>query len=237
MNYELRSFVEPVEFRSKGTTLVASGVAMRYGAKSKPVNNQFREKFRPGSFTKTLKEQVIEAHNEHYGPYLGSTANGTLRLTDTPELLHYELDIPDTSAGRDTAVLLERGDIRGSSIGFNPIPSQVEWGRDSDGMALRSIREAKLIFVDLTMKPYYDESTSELALRSLADNIGLELRSVIEAAHDGRLADLIDPPTPNETSAPEDAEGDEQDEPDSSEQEDHGRETTVVRPLIAHLYL
>jgi HK97 family phage prohead protease len=191
MNLEVRSLVEPPEFRSAGGKLVAAGVAMRYGAKSKPINGQFREVFNPGAFTKTLQEQDVHSHNEHLGPYLGRTRNGSLRLTDTRSELSYEIDLPDTSAGRDAAALLERGDIKGSSIGFRALPKEVTWTVDADGMALRSISAAKLRRVDLTIEPYYPDSTAEMALRSLADNTGLELRSLIEVAARGDLATLI----------------------------------------------
>jgi hypothetical protein len=107
---EHRSLLEQPEFRSEGTRIVASGVAMRYGARSKPIGGKFREQFTPGSFAKTIKEQNVEA---------------------------------------------------------------------------------KLARVDLTIAPYYDDSTAELALRSLATDKGLELRSVMEAAERGELPTLI----------------------------------------------
>lgn len=219
MNLETRSLVEPVEFRSDGGKLVAAGVAMRYGAKSKPINNTFREVFQPGAFTKTLKEADVRAHNEHFGPYLGRTSNGTLRLTDSRSELAYEIDLPDTTAGRDAAALLERGDIRGSSVGFQALSKQVGWSVGDDGMALRSVAEAKLIFVDLTVAPVYDDSTAEMALRSLADERHMELRSLLDAADRGELPTLIASPV------------------DDSEQrsDDDGRETTVIRERFASL--
>lgn len=226
---EFRSLLEPPEFRGEGTKLTASGVAMRYGAKSKPINGKFVETFAPGSFAKTITEQDIRSHNEHDGPYLARLANGSLRLTDSRSQMDYELDLPDTSAGRDAARLLERQDIRGSSIGFRALPKGQTWTVD-DGMALRTVTEAKLFRVDLTVAPYYDDSTAELALRSFADERHLELRSVMEAAERGELPTLISSAedeelrrsllTPEEVRAIEDA----------------GRETpTVVRPRIASL--
>jgi HK97 family phage prohead protease len=209
MTLEIRSLVERPEFRSTDGKLVAAGVAMRYGAKSKPVAGQFREVFHPGAFTKTLQEQDIHSHNEHHGPYLARTGAGTLRLVDSRSELAYEIDLPDTSAGRDTAALLERGDIRGSSIGFRALPNQVTWTVDGDGLALRSISEARLARVDLTIAPYYPDSTAEMAYRSLAEQTGLEVRSLIEAAGRGELASLI--LHPEETGT------------------DDGRETTVIR--------
>lgn len=193
MTPEFRSLLEPPEFRAEGTKVTASGVAMRYGAKSKPIEGKFREQFAGGAFTKTITEQDIRSHNEHTGPYLARIANGTLRLVDGRSELGYEIDLPDTTAGRDAAHLLERRDIKGSSIGFRALPKGQSWTVDTDGMALRSVTEAKLFRVDLTVAPYYDDSTAELALRSFADDRGLELRSVMEAAERGELPILISP--------------------------------------------
>lgn len=172
---------EPVEFRAEGTRLVASGVAMKYGAKSKLIGGQFREQFKPGAFKRTLTRQDVEAHHEHGGKYLGSTGNGTLRLIDGRSELGYELDLPDTTDGRDAAYYLERRDIKGSSIGFKAIPAGVKWTKDDDGMALRTVSEAALFFVDLVKKPAYDHSTAEIVLRSAAEETGLDFRSLLDA--------------------------------------------------------
>jgi HK97 family phage prohead protease len=212
---EFRSLVEPIEFRSDGGKITASGVAMRYGAKSKPIGGQFRELFRPGAFTKTIRESDVRSHNEHGGPYLGRSGAGTLRLIDTRDSLAYEVDLPDTTAGRDAASLLERGDIKGSSIGFRAMPKGDTWAVDDDGMALRTVAEARLFVVDLTVAPAYDASTASIALRSLAAEKDMEVRSVVEVAERGELASLI-------ASQP----GDE--DPGA---EDEGRDRTLVVPL------
>lgn len=224
MTIEHRAFIEPIEFRSDGgTKITAAGVAMRYGAKSKPIDGKFREQFHPGSFTKTITEQDVRSYNEHTGDrYLGRTSNGSLRLIDTRSELAYELDLPDTSAGRDAAALLERGDIKGSSIGFRAISSGEKWSVDTDGMALRSVGEAALFRIDLTVSPYYDASTAELALRSLADERHLDLRSLMDAGA-ADLSTLISSPVDDEQHT---------EERSGSE----GRETpTFTRERIAHL--
>lgn len=192
IDLECRSIVEPVEFRAGDAgRILASGVAMRYGAKSKPINGQFREMFTPRSFAKTIKEQDIRAHNEHEGPYLARTGAGSMRLFDDRSELAYEIDLPDTTAGRDAAALLERGDIKGSSIGFRAMPNGVKWGVDDDGMALRTVSDARLFRVDLTTAPAYDDSTAQIALRSFAEQQGVELRSVLDAVEGGKFATLL----------------------------------------------
>lgn len=206
MIFEQRALVEPIEFRSSGTTLTASGVAMRYGTKSKPIQGKFREVFQPGSFTKTLKEQDVRSHLEHGGPYLARTANGSLRLHDSRSELAYELDLPDTTAGRDAAQLLERQDVRGSSIGFAAVVPTVKWSVDEDGMALRTVGEARLGLVDLTVAPAYPASTAELAMRSLADELHMDVRSLLDLDVTA-LSTLISSPTEDDESQRSDDEG------------------------------
>lgn len=166
-DHEFRSLAEPIEFRSDGGKLVAAGVAMRYDTRSKPIGGQFREQFKPGSLAKTIREQDVRSHLEHGGPYLARSGAQTLRLIDSRSELAYELDLPDTTAGRDAAALLERGDIKGSSIGFRALPDGDEWSVDEEGMALRTVNEARLALIDLTVAPAYDSSTASMALRSL----------------------------------------------------------------------
>lgn len=227
MNYETRSLVEPVEFRSaSGGRITASGIAMRYGAVSKPVTKAgrgvFRETFASGAFAKTIQEQDVRSHLEHFGPYLGRTSNGTLRLTDDRSALNYELDLPDTSAGRDAAALLERSDIKGSSIGFRSLPSGEAWASGDDGMALRTVSEARLGVLDLTVAPAYDDSTAEMALRSLAASCDLDIDDVLAAADAGELRSLIAPSDDGES-------------PDDDG--DDGRAPlTVARARIAWMY-
>lgn len=195
MTQELRSLAEPPEIRSAGDgKLIASGVAIRYGARSKPILGRFVEEIRSGAATKTMGEQDILALHEHSPmAMLGRTSNGTLRLADSPTELRYEVDLPDTSAGRDVAALLERGDIRGSSFGFRAIPRSVKWSVEG-GMALRSVGELSLHHVSTTCVPYYVESTAEVAYRSLAEDCHVDLRAVMEAAERGELPALIEHP-------------------------------------------
>lgn len=216
MNLDERwSLLEPPEFRSDNGKLVAAGVAMKYGAKSKPLRGgQFREVFNPGAFTKALQEADVRSYCEHDGPYLGRMSNGTLRLTDSRSELAYEIDLPNTSAGRDAAALLERGDIKGSSVAFRSAAKDEKWSVDEQGMSLRSVNTAHLFRVDLTVAPAYPDSTAEAAYRSLVYQTGRDLKELMDAAEKGQLAALI--------TAAEAAEGE-----DRSDVED-GRETTVV---------
>lgn len=205
---EVRPVATPPEFRSEenGTRLVATGVAMAYGERSRtistPADGRFREQFEPRSFARTLPNSDVRAHLEHRGPFLGRTGSGTLRLHDDDVALRYELDLPDTTAGRDAAVLLERRDVAGSSIGFRAIPSKVDWTVDDEGMALRTVGEAVLVFVDLTVAPAYPASTAESALRSLAVDLGVDVRSLLDAPNLGAMIAGGTPPPTDEHDPP-----------------------------------
>lgn len=193
--YETRSLAEVPEIRSEDGRLVASGVAIRYGVRSKPILGRFVEEIRAGAATKTMQERDILALHEHNrAMMLGRTSSGTLRLHDSATELRYEIDLPDTTAGRDVAHLLERGDLRGSSFGFNANPKMVTWSTDN-GMAVRSVGEMSLLHhIATTVDPAYNETTAELAYRSLALASELDLRTVIEAADRGELTSLIEHP-------------------------------------------
>lgn len=192
--YETRSLAEPPEVRSDGAGhLVASGVAIRYGVRSKPILGRFVEEIRSGAATKTMQERDVLALHEHErSMMLGRTSSGTLRLTDSATELRYEIDLPDTSVGRDVATLLERGDLKGSSFGFRANPKMVTWSVDK-GMAVRSVGEMSLLHhIATTVDPAYNETSAEVAYRSLADASQLDLRTIIEAAERGDLAKVIE---------------------------------------------
>ncbi len=222
-NLEIRSLAEPVEFRSEGTKLVAAGVAIRYGVPSKPMRvsgkRTFREVIQPGAATKALEvrgEDLYAVHEHDRRMMLGRVGAGTLRVEDTPTEMRYEIDLPDTTYGRDLAVSLERRDVTGSSHGFLSLPSAERWSVGEDGIALRSVGTLSLFdHISTTCAPAYAEASAELALRSLSDQTGHEIRSLVEAAEAGRLPELIDADPGEET--------------DETETGDDGREITVIR--------
>jgi HK97 family phage prohead protease len=202
---ELRPFAEPVEVRSEGGKTVLSGVAIRYGARSKNLGG-FRERIMPGAPTEAIQKGDPFAFDEHRADrYLGRLSNGTLRLFDTPTELRYEVDLPDTAVGREVAALAERRDYKGSSFGFRANPTAVKWTKDDDGVALRSIHGFALLRdVGPTISPAYEDTSAAVALRSFPLETGLdvEVRSVLEAAQRGELGLVLDGTQPPELSPP-----------------------------------
>ena len=194
---EFRPFADGVEVRSEpleggGTKLVLEGTAISYGARSRDLGG-FRERIMPGAATEAIQKGDVLALDEHLmGRYLGRTGNGTLQLFDTKDTLKYRVELPDTAVGREVAHLAERGDYKGSSFGFRA--GAATWTKD-DGGPLRTITALKFLRdVGPTVRPAYDATTAEAALRCLPDETGLEVevRSVLEAAASGRLAELLE---------------------------------------------
>ena len=79
-----------------------------------------------GAFRFTLDDadrEIILQIGDDAGAVLGSRRAGTLALVDTPEALTFEVDrLPDTTAARDFAALLDAGTIAPGVLPFFRIP-------------------------------------------------------------------------------------------------------------------
>ena len=96
-----------------------SGIAIRYNEETGPPRLQYRERVAPGAFTPIGDVRLNRQHNR--GALLARTGGGGLVLTDTPDALLYEAQLPDTSEARDVWTLVRSGVMRGASIEFAPI--------------------------------------------------------------------------------------------------------------------
>lgn len=168
---DLRFFTGGVELRDNGQGKMPTivGYAAKFNVKSDPIGpkgNAFREIIRPTFFDKVLASDVRGLTNHDSGQLLGRTTAGTMRLTKDNVGLRYEIDVPDTQAGRDTVTSLRRGDITGSSFSFRA--SVDKWGADDENpnMDLRELFECeKLWDVGPATFPAYPQA--EAGLRSL----------------------------------------------------------------------
>lgn len=146
---------------------VFSGYAAVFNSPSEPL--PFIETIAPGAFRRTLKsEREIRMFVNHdSGQPLATTRNGSLRLSEDARGLRAEADLPDTTAGRDLATLIQSGVVHSMSFGFS-IPR----GGDSfsDDGQTREIREAILHEVSIvTGFPAYP-ATSGVAVRNTEQN-------------------------------------------------------------------
>ena len=187
MNLERRTLTQPVEFREEGERLVATGLGVVYNKRSENLGG-FVEVVRPNSAKKTIQESDVRALLNHDpNLLLGRKGAGTLRLEETDEGIRYEIDLPNTTAGRDAAELLRRGDLIGSSMGFRAIGD--EWGETEDGFPLRTLTEIALRDIGPVTFPAYTDS--DATLQTLAAQRSLDLVEVRAAADEGRLIEII----------------------------------------------
>lgn len=133
----------------------------------------FVEQVDPGAFTKSLGDAVrVLARFNHDDNYLlGTTDAGTCRLSVDGTGLAYEVDLPDTQAGRDVAVLASRGDLRFSSFAFRTILD--DWSMTPDDFPLRTLLAVQLVDVAPVVTPAYMDSTA--GMRSLAGKLGVDV--------------------------------------------------------------
>jgi HK97 family phage prohead protease len=163
MTMERRSLLEPVEARNDEGARKIGGYGAVFNSET-VIGGEFREKIAPGAFSKAIGGDVRSFFNHNSALILGRTKSGTLRIWEDERGLRYEVDLPDTQAGRDLAVSMERGDVDGSSFAFRVTKQSWDESRD---MPLRTIEEAELFEVGPVTVPAYDDAT--VALRSLDD--------------------------------------------------------------------
>lgn len=164
MTMERRALCAAPELRAEGNAKIARGYAALFDVEA-DIGGYFREKIAPGAFSETLKSADVRALVNHdTGRVIGRSTSGTLRLVEDERGLAVEIDLPDTSDGRDLAVQLERGDISGMSFGFRV--THDEWDETGD-TPLRTVRAIELYEVSAVAFPAYDDT--EIALRSLED--------------------------------------------------------------------
>ena len=104
------------DVRAKGRKL--EGYAATFGAEARI--GSIRESIAPGAFRSSLSAggDILALVDHDAGRVLGRTRSGSLRLSEDAKGLAFELDVPDTQAGRDVLALAARGDLGGMSFGF-----------------------------------------------------------------------------------------------------------------------
>jgi Escherichia/Staphylococcus phage prohead protease len=119
------------------------------------------------AFDRALADKTTDVRalfNHDPSMLLGRESSGTLKLSVDSEGLPFEVDLPNTSVGRDVRELAERGDLTGASFGF--IPGEDEWSRTKDGRQLRThMSVARLVDVSVVTFPAYQGAG--VMLRSL----------------------------------------------------------------------
>ena len=156
----------PIEFevREDGDGMTFEGYAAVFNTPSEPL--PFIERIAPGAFKRSIdaRNDIKLLWNHDTGTVLGSTRAGTMRLNEDERGLRVSATFPNTSAGRDAAELLRRGDVDSMSFGFSVPSGGDEWSNDGAERTLKSVR---LHEVSIVAFPAYSSTAGTTSVRGL----------------------------------------------------------------------
>lgn len=175
---ERRHITAAVEWRAaadgKGPG-VLFGYAAKYNTLSQNLGG-FVETVAPGAFDKSIADgvRVMCRYNHKDSHLLGTTEAKTLRLSLDDVGLLYEVDLPDTSSGRDCAALAARGDVRYSSFAFYCMED--EWDLSENDFPRRTLEQLQLVDVAPVNSPAYLDTS--VAKRSLSERVNVPVEDL-----------------------------------------------------------
>ena len=132
---------------------------------------EVRERIMPGAFDQAILHDECRGmynHSTLLGNRVPQRVNNTLELRCDDRGLWYEVELAETTAGRDTKISLERGDITGSSFVFEPRAEGGIVARQEGEYIVRELRSLRLLDVSAVDYPAYKSATAEL--RSFGSN-------------------------------------------------------------------
>ena len=157
-----------------------TGYAAVFNSDSEPL--PFIERIMPGAFKRSLKarNEVKLFKNHNMDEVLASTRSKTLKLTEDSTGLLAEATLPDTTAGRDLAVLMKRGDVHAMSFGFSVPAKGDKWSNDGMTRELHQIRLHEVSIV--TGFPAYEATTASVrSLDILASRTNVDADALADA--------------------------------------------------------
>ncbi|NQX67974.1 HK97 family phage prohead protease [Paenibacillus alba] len=146
-------------------TMGISGYVVKFNQRSQLIYGEFYERVAQGAFLKSLQENKIIALWNHRTDFvLGSSKNKTLRLQEDDVGLHFEIDLPNSTWGKDAFESIQRGDVDGVSFGFNVRGDSWSYLQEED------VYERTLLDIDLreiSPTPFPAYLDSEVSKRSV----------------------------------------------------------------------
>lgn len=133
------------------------------------VQDGYREVFRQGAFGDLnygdgIDVKSYQDHQWTIANYLGRTSNGSVMIQFDQVGGRFSIDLPDTQAGRDTAVLAARGDLPGMSFGY--LMGKSKWSKaDQNNVPVLEHSQGRLIEISPVFDPRFPKT--ELVLSSL----------------------------------------------------------------------
>jgi HK97 family phage prohead protease len=119
----------------------------------------FREKIKPGAFAESLQQNDIKAFWAHNSDLiLGRNKAGNLKLREDETGLYFDLDLPDTTLGRDAFELVRTGIVSQMSFGF--VVQAENWVRGTENEPhIRTLEKIELHEISPVAFPAYPDTT------------------------------------------------------------------------------
>ncbi len=182
---KLETRIQPTDFEIREDEtggMLFEGYAALFDSPSEPL--PFTERIERGAFRGSLKQRndIKILWNHDTGSVLGSTRAGTLQLTEDTRGLKVRAQLPNTTAGRDAAELLRRGDVDAMSFGFSVPRNGDSWNADGTE---RTLKQVRLHEVSIVAFPAYAATAGLAQVRGLdkvAKRMGLDNSDVLADA-------------------------------------------------------
>lgn len=189
---ERRMLALPVEMRAAADD--APTMIEGYGAvfdQETIIGDYFREKFAPGAFADSFRnDDILVAFNHNPDCLLGRKANGTATFEEDARGGMYRVQMnPKDPDAMCVMAKVERRDVTGSSLVFRvENDADEEWIRDDKAkLPLRIIKRATVIEMGPVAMPYYPETTAAARSRAETFRAADEARAAeAQAAEDAR---------------------------------------------------
>ncbi len=180
-NKEIRLAATDLSVRSGGEVSGAgtvTGYAVKFGDTT-TIGGQFEERVDGAAFDGVDMSNTFALWNHNWDEPLGR-AGRNMTLSVDAEGVAVNLDLPDTTRGRDLAELVRTGVVGGMSFGFTVAEDTWE---QRDGLPLRTIDKVGDL-LEVTFAPIPAYPTTEVAMRSLEASSTEEVPEAVEAVED-----------------------------------------------------
>ena len=137
----------------------------------------FTETVRPGAFRATLAagKDMLALLDHDPTRLLARTSNGTLRLSEDARGLAFELDLPDTTLGKDVLAMAEARLLGGVSFGFRVHKGGDAWPTAS----ARELHAVDLVEISVVQAfPAYADTSVTARFRSASVDVTSLRRAV-----------------------------------------------------------
>jgi len=171
--------VDSFELREVDGEMTISGHAAVFDRLSEPIMGMFRERIVPGAFARSLQDaarDVFALWQHDTSMPLARRSKGTLRISEDAKGLAVEIDLPDTSYGRDVAANVRSGLVDKMSFGFSVPPGgdTMTKERDENGLPIRELRDVDLFEVSPVTLPAYPDTSLSARSREAAEAIAAD---------------------------------------------------------------